>query len=76
VAFSPNGTTLAAADRSGNIYLWDTATEKLAAALAEPDLGAAASGTGEGAHLLGNLERDDGGGEWIVSHGMNPSKLG
>jgi WD40 repeat protein len=33
IAFSPDGHTLAVPDANGNIYLWDTATGKLAATL-------------------------------------------
>ena len=36
VAFSPSGTTLAAADQYGNAYLWNIATRSLTAALTVP----------------------------------------
>ncbi len=37
VAFSPNGTTLVTTANNGGIYLWDTASGKLTAALTSPD---------------------------------------
>ncbi len=36
VAFSPDGKTLAAANDDGDVYLWDVATARLAATLANP----------------------------------------
>jgi len=40
MAFSPGGKTLAIADNSGRIYLWDPATGALDATLTDPDTGA------------------------------------
>jgi WD40 repeat protein len=36
VAFGPGGAMLAAADGNGQVYLWDTVSGRLAAALADP----------------------------------------
>jgi serine/threonine protein kinase len=36
VAFSPDGSMLATADRNGSLYLWDTATDKRSATIRDP----------------------------------------
>jgi WD40 repeat protein len=39
LAFAPNGTRLATGDYNGNIYVWDIATGKITATLADPGSG-------------------------------------